>query len=217
MTETAERTLTEILDDLDSAYGEWKGGEKDKNKYKDEFFKLAVEALKDETQAEKVVEIRASNTVQAGEIIGQRYPTWELDDIRKHPDREGYFEAIIRENPYYQSFSIDHNGKTYQRQVISGSAMLDDERLQRDDPELWKKVSDFEHRATLENIIYECGIDGQEVAEKLDNLGEAYGLPRQLKPLEDLDPEVLAQLQEYMYEGKPTIKFPAPKKVKEDG
>lgn len=184
-------TLSEVLDKLDESYKGWKGGEKNKNKYKDEFFRMAVEALKEETLAEKVVEVKTQYQNRAIEIVGQRYPEWEIvsprDNVRPHPDKPGYYEVIIRENPYYKPFSIEHNGKIFQRQIVAGSALLDDERLQEENPELWEKVT--------------------FVPEP----------ERQLKDLDELDPTTLAELQEYMYQGKPQVKFPAPKVVKEDG
>lgn len=223
-------TLEEVVRELDAAYAEWKGGEKNKNKYKDEFFKLAEEALKDETLAEKVVETVAADEADARAVLDKRYPTWVVTEVREHPDKDGYYEAIIQENPYYLSFTYEYGDKVFQRQIVSGSAMLDDERLQAEDPELYFRVTTMPHQAFLEDLMYNCGVD----PERFDGTGEyeemgplwtrpwvleamnKAGLSRELRDLEDLSAEDLAILQKYMYEGKPTIKFPAPKKVKKD-
>lgn len=182
--EIMTRTLENIVAELGAAYDTWKGGEKEKNELKDEFFKLATQEAGNGPLAEKVVEIKARDDVQAKQIAIQRYPAWIPDDIREHPDREGYYEIIIRENPELMTFTFEHDGRVFQRQIVSGSPILDDERLQAEDPELWERIT--------------------YVPEP----------ERKLRDFDDLDPETLGALSEYLHESKPTIKFPAPKRAK---
>jgi hypothetical protein len=83
-------------------------------------------------------------------------------------------------------FVNDEDGMVYQKQVVSGPVMFDDERFEKDHPMLYHVVT--------------------HVPEP----------KRELRPLEDLSDEQIAIIQDYIYEGKPVIKLAAPRKAKED-
>jgi len=74
----------------------------------------------------------------------------------------------------------------YQKQIVAGSIMFDDKRLKNDHPDIYNKVT----------FIPEP--------------------ERQLKPFEEIDDELLAILQDYIYEGKPIVKLAAPRKAKQE-
>jgi hypothetical protein len=74
----------------------------------------------------------------------------------------------------------------YQKQVVAGPVMFDDEKFKKDHPILYASVTH----------IPEPKIE--------------------LKPLNELTEEQIAVLQDYIYEGKPVIKLAAPRKIKED-
>lgn len=76
------------------------------------------------------------------------------------------------------------DGFVYTRQISKAAPSLDDERLREEDPELW------------EEITY---IPEPE---------------RVLKPLEELSPEQLAKIGEYLVAGRVSVKLGAPKKAK---
>jgi hypothetical protein len=213
MTDT--RTIEDVVGELSSAYFSAKTEGNKKDKLRLEFFELATK--QQDEPAEKVVATKARSESDARHIIEQRYPAWTISEIRATDGEGGYWEAIIEENPELQPFSIEHDGWIWERRIASGSIFVDDDRLGVDDPDLWKEVTDFEHREILENILYECGVDSEEVSAKLDALGEAYGLPRKLRPLEELEAHHYAALQDYIYEGKPKVTLAAPKKVKVSG
>ncbi len=175
--------LETIVSHLGEAYDAWKGGEKDKNTYKEHFFRVATQALIYETLAEKVVEVKAKDEPAARDLISKRYPAWVIDQVRE-ATKLGYYEAIIQENPELMSYTFEHDGRVWQRQVSSGTPYVDDERLQAEDPELWEEIT--------------------FVPEP----------ERQLRPLDELAPDLLARLQEYIFEGKPTVKLAAPRNAK---
>lgn len=209
------RTLDEILDELDDAYGKWKGGEKSKNKLKEEFFEMAISALKEETKAERVAQVKAKDEFEARALFAKQYPTWDLTVVRENPDKDGYYEAILTENPFYKEFSIEHNGKVFRRQVVSGSNLLDDERLKEEDRDLWEDVTEWPQEGFLRDILAQTSVDLGDLYDVIDGIAEKHGVERVLKDLDSLDPYTLAALQKYMYEGPPTIKFPAPSVVKD--
>jgi len=101
---------------------------------------------------------------------------------------ENGFDVRIKENPEYMPFTfVNHeDGMVYQKQVASGPVMFDDERFQQDHPDLYHVVT--------------------HVPEP----------KRELRSLDDLSDEQIAIIQDYIYEGKPTIKLAAPRKAKED-
>ena len=101
---------------------------------------------------------------------------------------ENGFDVRIKENPEYMPFTfVNHeDGMVYQKQVASGPVMFDDERFKQDHPMLYEVVT--------------------HVPEP----------KRELRPLDDLSDEQIAIIQDYIYEGKPTIKLAAPRKAKED-
>ena len=98
------------------------------------------------------------------------------------------FDVRIKENPEYIPFTfVNHeDGMVYQKQVAAGPVMFDDERFEKDHPTLYHVVT--------------------HVPEP----------KRQLRSLDDLSDEQIAIIQDYIYEGKPTIKLAAPRKAKED-
>lgn len=220
------RAPEEIVVDLAPAYHEWKGGEKTKNKLKTEFFDAITKYLKENgEQAEDLIYIFAKSPDEATELAQKQHPGWVIEDWRDHPTEPGAYEIIIKEDPQFQPFTIEHDGYIWGRQVAEGSTMLDDERLQVDNPDLWKSVTAYPYQNLLEDIAYEAGMDPRDVEFEEDGFKgfdgyiewqcEKHGLKRSLKPMDELDEELLAQLKEYTYIGSPTIKLPSPKKVKE--
>lgn len=202
-------SLEKITADLGAAYKEWKAGEKKKNAAKDEFFKLINEVVQPE---EKLYVFHGpEDQDDAWAIIEQRNPGWTVQAIRPC---EGGYEAILESDPTLTPFSFDNpeDGMTYGRQVQAGATLLDDERLLQDDPELWVKVTEVPNADTIKEVMYECGVDHTELDGRLDLLWPHT--QRVLRNFEELDPDTLAALAPYIYEGKPVVKLPAPKKTK---
>jgi hypothetical protein len=173
-----------ILAKLDEGYEQWKTGEKQKNEYKDKFFQAITEEMAQSVLAEDLAVVAAHTEEDARARLARYYPRHVVEAVR--PADEGFYEAIIVENPAFLPHAVTFEGLVFERQIVSGALLLDDERLKEEDPELWEKVT--------------------YVPEP----------KRTLRPLDQLDAQLVAELQEYMYEGPPTVKLPAPKKIKEE-
>lgn len=217
---TADEIDQENIEDLEvtlsalwAYYDAWKYNEKLKTVWKDIFFKFATRLSRENSLAERVVEEKADHPDIAREKAAKRYPLWEIEDTRVHPAKEGWYEIIIVENPEYKAFSHECNGRVFQRQVVAGSIYIDDERLKAEDLTLYKEVTFIPDEETIKGMLYESGVHQRELDERFEELLVHYPLSRQLRDLEELEPEQLAGLQEYIYEGKPVVKFPAPKKA----
>lgn len=176
--------LNEVTENLGRHYSAWKQEEKLKNKFKDEFFDAATEALKKEVPAQIYEKIVAASEADAKALAQKKFPTYKVLDAL--PEYDGY-RVVLEENPELRSFSHEApDGMVYQRQVVQGAAMIDDEKIQLEDPELWDAVTYLPEPKRI------------------------------LRPLDQLDPELLAQLEKYIYAAKPTVKLPAPRKKKEE-
>ncbi len=210
------RTPEEVIADLAPKYTTWKSSEKSKEKLRKEFLKAVTAALAEGELAEKVVTVEAPDKEGASEYAEKKFPLWKVDEIRETPDSNGYFDIILIENPEFLPFTIEYDGRIWGRQIRSSSVYVDNETLQQDDPELWLQVSEIPMRDTLSEIIVSCGIDPSGVNEILETFVSEGKLTRTLRSLDDLDSEVMARLQEYIYEGKPSLTFPAPTNVSKD-
>lgn len=219
------RTVKEIVADLAPAYKEWKGGEKTKNKLRDEFFEAITSKLQEDGEAaEDLIIVEATSGVEAIEEAQRRRPGWLVEDWRPSPDLDGSYEVIVVENPEFMPFTIEFDGQVWGRQITEGDSMLDNEKIEADDPDLWKRVTAYPNQSLLEDIAYGAGMDPNDHAFEMNGYKgfdgyiewqcERHGVKRSLKPFDDIADEDLAALQGYMYSGPPKVKLPAPKKVK---
>jgi hypothetical protein len=181
---TTNNRLQEVTSLLGSDYKTWKTAEKDKNTQKDKFFELATEALEQETLATVALEIEADSYESAEELAHSQYPRYRVIKVVKGDDN--LWVITMEEDPALKPFVyVNRDDKmVYQRQVVEGSPMLDDERLQEEAPELW------------EEITY--------VPEP----------ERKLKSFDQLSAEQLAAVQPFLYSAKPSVKLAAPRKAK---
>lgn len=179
----SNQSLLEITKKLGEAYTENKKWDKSKSEYRVEFFKIAKE--QHGILAEKIVNVPATSLAEAIASAEKQYPTWT--PLSATESNEG-FDVRVRENPDYMPFTFvnPEDGMVYQKQVVAGSVMFDDERFKEDHPKLYDVVT--------------------YVPEP----------KRELRPLDDLSDEQIAVIQDYVYEGKPVVKLAAPRKAKED-
>lgn len=213
-TKTEVRTPEEIIAELAPAYTEWKGGEKSKEKLKKEFFEAITEYLAAEgNQAEDLIQCEASSPEAAQEYALKKRPGWVIEDWREDPDHTGIYEVIVKEDPAFQAFTIEHDGKVWGRQISAGSTFVDTDRLEEEDTDLWMEVTAYPNEDFLSMLVYEAGKEISEIGPYIMQVAERYDIERQLVDLNTLDPETLAKLQPYVFEGKPVVKLPAPKKA----
>jgi hypothetical protein len=175
--------LEEITKELGLAYSRSKEWDKAKTQYRAEFFKIATE--RHSTLAEKIVNVDANSLADAISQAEKLYPTWIPLSATQV---DNGFDVRLKENPEYMPFTFINpdDGMVYQKQVVAGSVMFDDERFKEDHPMLYEVVTHIPEPK------------------------------RELRPLEDLSDEQIGILQDYIYEGKPVIKLAAPRRAKED-
>jgi hypothetical protein len=175
--------LINITSELGASYKEAKKWDKSKNECRKKFFEIAEQ--QHGTLAEKIVAVSAASLGDAISQAEKLHPSWTPLSAT---ETDNGFDVRIRENPAFMPFTFvnDEDGMVYQKQVVSGPVMFDDERFEKDHPTLYHVVT--------------------HVPEP----------KRELRPLEDLSDEQIAIIQDYIYEGKPVIKLAAPRKTKED-
>jgi len=174
--------LVQVTKKLGEAYSTVKTWDKAKTEARAEFFKIASQ--QHEVLANKIANVEASSLTEAIKISEQNNPGWNA--LSATEVGENAFEVRMEENPDFKPFTFINpdNGMVYQKQIVSGPVMFDDERLESDHPEIYAKVTFMPEPK------------------------------RELKPLDEIEDELLAVLQDYIYEGKPVIKLAAPRKAK---
>lgn len=235
----------EVVEKLAPAYREWKAGEKEKEKQKKLFFTAAEDDIKEngEPAEELVVVVGCASDAQAIEKAEMEYPGWLVAAVRPYEDDEenpahellgpgvGAWECIIEEDPKYMEYSVEFDGYMWKKQVAEGSQMLDDEKLAKEDPELYKRVTQFPNWTLLSDLAYEAGMDPREADREFAMTHEGveytgfdgylewqcvrHGLKRVLRDADEIADKDLGSLQAYTYLGKPTVKLAAPTKIKE--
>jgi hypothetical protein len=173
--------LTNITKQLGSAYAEAKKWDKSKTEFRVRFFEEI--SKQHETLATKISTVDAKDLASAIAISEQHNPGWLALSAMKS---DGKYEVRMQEDPIFKPFTfINHDdGMVYQKQIVAGPVMFDDERLKSERPDVYDLVT----------FIPEP--------------------ERQLKPLDEMNEETLAVLQDYIYEGKPIVKLAAPRKAK---
>jgi len=177
------KELTDLTRKLGVVYTEAKKWDNQKTEYRKKFFELA-----DKFQgilAEKVVLVSANSLVDAINEAEKLYPGWTPLSATQV---ENGFDVHLKEDPKYKPFSYVNpdDGMVYQKQVVAGPVLLDDEKFKKDYPKLYEIITHMPEPK------------------------------RELRPLDELSDEQIVILQDYIYEGKPIIKLAAPRKIKED-
>jgi hypothetical protein len=124
---------------LNKSYKAWKKAESDKNKEKDNFFRLAIENLKEtETLAQVIVQINL-DVEDVEQWILDRYPRWRIVDIDRDKST-----ALIEEDPYFKDFlyTNSESNLVFERKIVDGGQSLDDDRLKSENPELWERITE---------------------------------------------------------------------------
>jgi hypothetical protein len=177
------KELAELTQKLGVVYTEAKKWDTQKSEYRKKFFELA-----DKFQgalAEKIVLVTADSLANAIVEAEKTYASWTPLSATQV---KGGFDVHLKEDPKYKPFSYvnSDDNMVYQKQVVAGPVILDDERLKKDNPTLYEEVTYMPEPK------------------------------RELRPLNELSDEQIVILQDYIYEGKPVVKLAAPRKIKED-
>lgn len=212
--------LADLTTKLGKAYKKWKDGEKEKERLRKQFFDAVTEAAADDLDEKLItVELQDGDTIEA--YVERQHPGWSLDEYRVND--KGETEAILIIDPAYKPFTYVNaaDGLVYQRQVVSGGQVLDDERLRAEDPDLWLAITEIPDFDAIINILNVTAGDHLFDMEWVDGSLEAcvnkcWSGTRTLKKIDDLDPELQTRLRPYVHPGKPVVKFAAPKKATEE-
>jgi hypothetical protein len=208
----SEGALNEICDDLCDAYFIKKDAEKEQAQLRVEFFDKATEENASQPLAQKVY---FSDTNDPEQV--QKYNSgWRILDTKK---AKGGWKFSLEEDPAFKEYVyiVRHGGSFgyhIKRSIVSGSLVLDDERLRDEQPELWHNITEQPLHSILVNLATECGVDDPDQVAT-DFAGE-NSLPRIPLPLEGLDDELRHKIKPYLYEAPPTPKLLIRKAKKEE-
>lgn len=186
MTETKDQ-FAELTTRLGKSYTTWKAAEKKKNLERDKFFTEAIDTVGNAPLARITVDATGAPPAY-DEVFGwiaKRYPRWRLVEVKTI---DGSSQALIEEDPQYKDFVYinQKEGVVYERKIVNGSPVLDDEALRAEDPELWMRIT--EETRVLRPIE---GLPAEELnaIQKYIRLGQPSAKlqpPRKAKP-EELD------------------------------
>lgn len=197
--------LEEVCTKLGKAHKAQKEEKDNLENGRNEFFTLATETLEKTTLAKMVVEWPEG--VDPLEYTSRYYPGWRAVKLVDH-------KVQLEEDPALKKFVFVNpvDGKVYQRNAIQGQPQLDDELLREKDPDLWIRITDVENRAWLGNLLYEMNVEPDEIDEILIT----YDAPRVLKPADELDPEDLAAITDYLVPSPITLRLESPRKATDE-
>lgn len=118
--------------------------------------------------------------------LGTSYKKMKEAEKEKNLLKDEFFRMCDEQAGPNEPFEYvnKQDGMIYSRQISKAAPSLDDDRLREEDPELWEQITYIPEPQ------------------------------RTLRPLEDLSPEQLAKVGEYLVAGKVTTKLSAPKKAK---
>jgi hypothetical protein len=127
--------LDTITKELGTRYAVKKTAEAQLAEKKGEFYKaIDAEILETETLAQQTV----GYTGDPADHIKVFYPGWRI--VSSDPEDN---TAVIEEDPAFKKFvhvNVE-DGKLYRRNISQEGPSLDDERLQAEDPALWKRLT----------------------------------------------------------------------------
>lgn len=169
---------------LGQAYQTWKKSGTEKDKLRKEFFEAATEMAVERGLQTHFHHLYGPTEEEARGRAAIYHPSWKVLAVDEADD--GFWEFQFEELPEFKPVTYINpvDGFVYQRQVSTGGFNLDDDRLKEQDPELYEAVT------------YEPEVK------------------RQLKELDELTDEQIVKIQQYMYEGQPTMKLAAPRRAK---
>jgi hypothetical protein len=133
--------IKDIVAELSDTYHLEKTAKKAKDHLRKKFFEEITKNFSETDLAEDIAVVDAEKEEEAINLASAKYPQYTVQAAREHPDLPGKFEVIIREDPEFKSFSVTVGDETWQRQTSVGSSVIDDSRLQEEDPELYETVT----------------------------------------------------------------------------
>lgn len=188
------RTLNKITADLGKAHKQNSKSKKNLEKYRQEFFDAVTFNLERKWRATKVIEIPSEAlSLPSKDLenwIRVNHPGWQLQSLRSELNGfSGLYEMVIEEDPALQNFVFlnSDDDMVYQRHAIQEAPVLDDEALKKDRPDVYARITK-----------------------------PVEPTPRELIPLDLINPDDLAIMEEYLVPGKIKLRLESPRKVKSE-
>jgi len=211
--------LEKLTKDLGEAYDAYKAAERtfageDKKKknrqtgLKEEFFDGATELVAKSTLAQKTVVVPEGIEDQES-WAARRNPRWKVLEVENN-------RVLLEEDPRFKPFTYV-NRKTkrvWTRSVRDGSLLLDDNELQERDLDLWKRVTQLVNYDFVCEVLFHANVHASDIDEFIDKIEVFCPAERALVPFENMSPDDLADVQEYMYPGSPVVSLSSPRKAK---
>jgi hypothetical protein len=213
--------LDSIAADLGEVYFIEKDAKSERERLRGEFFKAATATFSPKRLAQKTVippsDIQAQGEDSARAYAAQYNPGWAVIESEEN-DKGGMWTVLIREDPDYKPYQIvveiedgvtdregvSHPGYVVSRSISTGSPMLDTERLQAVDFDLYLRVTVVENYDLLYQMLYQAGTDRGLIDKHLDE----STMPRVPRHPDDLSAEDAEAIREFSFEGpKPTPKL----------
>lgn len=218
----------EIAHDLGEIYFIWKDASAEKDDLKEQLYRALDEEIPAEALARRTVEVPEDvQTEEAARTYATTYnPGFRVVEVvltREPTSGEEYPESVIieqdpafvqriivvEEDPWIVEGAAKKTkknptgrkevfGYVVQRTIRSGSTMVDRERVENVEPELFLRVTD-EHPVI--SRLAELG-----ASEKfLSKLRKSGDFPRQFRDPTQLEPDDVALLMNFMHEGPKTV------------
>lgn len=210
---TDPRTGEQIASELGEVYWFWKDAEHEKEKLRKEFFQAVTDSFDVEDLAEKTVSLPEHVAEdELAEYAEQYHPGWKLVKstgikllLREDPALKAGVQTVLFRSVdeateeegitgVYDRKGVWHPGYVVTKSIVGGSALIDTERMQSYDPDLWDELSEWQSFP---------GVD-QQSDPTLDDRLEALGWPRIIGKLGAAG---VKAVRPYSYEGKRTVKL----------
>jgi hypothetical protein len=150
--------LQQITKQLGSAHKKKSEGEKELKASRTQFFEaIDQEILSTQTLAQQTIPVPEVAVDQEALIhyVAVFYPGWQLGEVVPSVWADGLpLEIIIEENPAFKKFVYvnSEDGNFYRRNVSQAGPSLDDERLKKEDPRLWHRITEEKVERVLKDI-----------------------------------------------------------------
>lgn len=192
------KTPKEVAPILGEVYWYWKDAEAEKEVLRKQFFDACTEAARKSGLAQRtaIVPDDIVGTTNISEYAERYNPGWlviSIDGskvlIEEDPSLKGITEVVLMD-------MLDRNGKkqpgvVVTKTIVSGSVMVDTERMIAIDPDLYADVTMWK------------GLPIDDLA--IDDYLEEIGWPREIRP--DLSDSQIESIKEYTYEGRRSAKL----------
>jgi hypothetical protein len=221
--EKEPRDSYSVASELGEVYYIRLDAENEQKELRSEFFKAASLATEAKALAQKTIEIPMGMASSEAEAFALRYnPGWRL--VRYTIDNDKIEKVVIEEDPNYKPHvevvlvpPVDENdpggvwdseghwhpGYVITKEIRSGSAMIDDERMREEEPGLWKAITEYPSFDLYCDLAEYWGIDYDP--EAIVGFLAENGVEPVLSDPSTWSNEDIEAVGRYTYEGPKTV------------